>query len=91
MAAGISHERKYRITYRFLHKMLRELSVKGVVGKYQSWEIHGNHNGKFWQIWYSWGNMSNGESVGMCYVGVDGVGDHPMSDPVETLIKRLAA
>ena len=67
MSAGISRERKYRITRRACLKLARKFN-----GQYKNWSASGEYNGKKWTATIEWGNMSNGESVGMWRFTVDG-------------------
>lgn len=71
MGAGLSKSRKYGITRRELSKIQRELAQGGVKTIYKDWALHSVPNGLF-SAYVSWGNMSNGESVGELVVAVNG-------------------
>lgn len=64
MGAGISKERRYRIVYRELHKIQRELAEKGVPSRYKNRSLVGGYDGNlrngFW-IGFRGSNASNGE------------------------------
>jgi hypothetical protein len=56
---------------------------------YKDWKLSGEHAGHKWEMWYAWGNMSNGESVGMLQVRVDGKKVEPGRSGVKNLVQFL--
>jgi hypothetical protein len=73
MARGLSSKEIYNRTYHSLNSLGRKIVAAGGTAHYKDYELKGTLNGKDFVVGWSWGNMSNGESVGQCYVYVDGV------------------
>ena len=61
MGAGLSKEREYRIVYRGLHKIRRELAEKGVVSRYKKAHLYGEKGSDVFLIGFLRSNASNGE------------------------------
>ena len=72
MAAGISKEEKYRIEFRLLHRIQRDLEKVGIDSTYRNRRLFGTHAGKPWWVCYEWLYASNGETCGIPYIQVDG-------------------
>ena len=89
MAAGLTHKQKYNRTVSGLRAMGRALKKLGIPSTYKDWVLKGVYAGKHWNIWYEWGNMSNGESVGMLRVKVDGKKVEPGNNGISGLVAIL--
>lgn len=61
MGAGLSKERQYRIVYRELHKIQRELAGKGVAARYQKGFLFGQKDSDVFCVGFHRSNASNGE------------------------------
>ena len=61
MGAGLSKQQEYRIVYRELHKIRRELAAKVAVVRYRKSRLFGQKGSDVFCIWYHRSNASNGE------------------------------
>ena len=62
MGAGLSKERQYRIVYRELHKIQRELAQNGVACRYEKRCLYGENNKRdMFGVQFKRSNASNGE------------------------------
>jgi hypothetical protein len=61
MGAGMSKEAQYRIVYRELHKIQRELAEKGVVARYKNRALFGQKGSDVFCVGFHRSNASNGE------------------------------
>ena len=89
MARGLTHAQKYGRTVRKLKSFGRKLQERGIGSKYADWSLSGKYAGHSWHMHYDWGNMSNGESVGMLKVACDGKKVDPGHDGVTNLVNIL--
>jgi hypothetical protein len=62
MGAGLGKEREYRIVYRELHKIQRDLAAKGVQARYKKSSLYGEKaEGDIFIVRFRRINASNGE------------------------------
>ena len=72
MARGMSKTERYHLQYKQLHRIMRDLSEAGVPCHYKLRAVTDGTPASPFSVFFSFGNMSNGETVIELCVHVDG-------------------
>ena len=72
MARGMSKTERYHLQYKQLHRIMRDLSEAGVTCHYKRRAVTDGTPASPFSVFFSFGNMSNGETVMELCVYVDG-------------------